>query len=222
MFRATKPAGDIKVFISYAHKDEELRIELDKHLTSLKRQGIIATWQDREILPGDEWAGEIDQQLNTAQIILLLISSDFLHSDFCYSHEMQQAVSRHEAKEARVIPIILRSVEWRDTPFGKLQALPKDAKPVTSWEDRDEAYADVARGIKAAIEVLIQEIPLSRSKQSKFISNLTIHKDQWAARFRELIEAAQNQIDILQTYVPIIEAINEPLLTERKDRGKDL
>ncbi len=105
-----------------------------------------------EIPPGQEWAGEIDTHLKTAHIIILLISADFLNSDYCYITEMQQALQRHETEEATVIPIILREVDWRGSPFGKLQALPKNAQPVTSWPNRDEALADVARGIRKAIE----------------------------------------------------------------------
>ena len=123
----------MEVFFSYSHKDEQLRDELAKHLSILKRQGIITAWHDREISAGTEWAGEIDAHLNTARIILLLISADFLASDYCYDMELTRAMERHAAKEARVIPVILREVDWKGAPFGQLQALPKDAVPVTKW-----------------------------------------------------------------------------------------
>jgi hypothetical protein len=142
----------IEVFYSYSHKDEDLRNQLEAHLSTVRRLGLIKSWHDRKILPGQEWASEIDTHLKTAHIILLLISADFLQSDYCYITEMQQALQRHEAKEATVIPIILREVDWRGSPFGKLQALPNNARPVTSWPKRDEALADVARGIREAIE----------------------------------------------------------------------
>jgi hypothetical protein len=138
----------IEVFYSYAHEDEELREELDKHLTMLKRQGVITGWHDREISVGTEWAGKIDEHLNSARVILLLISADFLASDYCYDVELKRAMERHKVGEARVIPVILRSVDWQGAPFGKLQALPKDAKPVTSWDNRDEAFTDIAQGIR--------------------------------------------------------------------------
>ena len=125
--------SDVEVFYSYSHRDEELREELERHLSILKRQGIITDWHDRKIGAGTEWKGQIDIHLNTARVILLLISSDFLASDYCYDIEMRRAIERHEAGEARVIPIILRPVIWKGAPFEKLQALPKDAKPVTSW-----------------------------------------------------------------------------------------
>jgi hypothetical protein len=142
----------IDVFYSYAHLDERLRTELDKHLSLLKRQGVIADWHDRRISAGTEWAGAIDAHLQHAQIILLLVSADFLASNYCYDVELQCAMARHEAGEARVIPIILRAVDWQRAPFGKLQALPKDGRPITSWPNQDEAFLDVARGIRAVAE----------------------------------------------------------------------
>ena len=130
---AMEPKPDIEVFYSYSHRDDELREELERHLSILKRQGIITDWHDRRIGAGTEWKGQIDIHLNTARVVLLLISSDFLASDYCYDIEMRRAMERHESGEARVIPIILRPAIWKGAPFEKLQALPKDAKPVTSW-----------------------------------------------------------------------------------------
>lgn len=144
----------IQVFFSYAHEDEDLRNEVEKHLTILKRQGIISSWYDRDITAGTEWAGEIDTHINTADVILLLISSDFLASDYCYDIELKRAMERDANREARVIPIILREVDWQGAPFGKLQALPTNAKPVNNWAIRDQAFADIARGIRKAIEEL--------------------------------------------------------------------
>jgi len=143
--------GKMGIFFSYAHEDEELRDELQKHLSILERQGVITSWHDRKIGAGKEWKGEIDTHLNTARLILLLISSDFIASDYCWGVEVKRAMERHEAGEARVIPVILRPVDWKSAPFGKLQALPTDAKPVTTWSDRDEAFFDVAQGIRAAV-----------------------------------------------------------------------
>ena len=140
----------IEVFFSYSHKDEKLRDQLEKHLIILKRQGLISDWYDRRIGAGKEWRGQIDIHLNTAGLILLLTSADFLASDYCYDVEMTRAMKRHEAGEALVIPVILRACNWKGSPFGKLQALPKNAKPVTSWKNRDEAFYDVAKGIEGA------------------------------------------------------------------------
>ena len=144
----------IEVFFSYAHKDEDLRDELAKHLTLLQRQKVIKAWHDRNISAGTEWKDQIDVHLESAHIILLLISSDFLASDYCYDIEMKRAMDRHQANEARVIPIILRPCDWTSAPFGKLQALPKDAKPVTTWANRDEAFLNIAQGIRKVVEAL--------------------------------------------------------------------
>ncbi len=144
----------IEVFFSYAHEDEDLRDELAKHLTMLKKRGVIKTWYDREISAGTEWEGEIDKHLNTARVILLLISPDFLNSDYCYDIELTRAMERYADGDALVIPVILRPVDWKGELFGKLKPLPKQGKPVTSWTNRDEAFLNVAQGIRIAIERL--------------------------------------------------------------------
>src|SRR5260221_3901442 len=116
----------VEIFFCYAHEDRTLRNELEKHLSPLKRSELAITWHDRGILPGMDWKHEIDIHLNTADIILLLISADFINSDYCYSEEMQQALGKHREGKAHVIPIILRPVDWQKTPIGNLQVLPDD------------------------------------------------------------------------------------------------
>ena len=142
----------IQVFYSYSHKDEALRDELQEALALLKRQGCIAGWHDRQIVAGQEWADKIDENLETAKIILLLVSASFLASDYCYGKELKRALERHRAGEAVVIPIIIRPCDWQDAQFAKLQALPKDGKAVTSWTNKDEAWTDVAKGLRRAVE----------------------------------------------------------------------
>ncbi|NIO69457.1 MAG: TIR domain-containing protein [Anaerolineae bacterium] len=137
-----------RLFYSYAHEDAQLREELAKHLRVLERNHIIESWYDNMILPGTEWAKEIDKQLEKADIVVLLVSSDFLDSDYCYTVEMEKALQRHEAGTVRVIPIIVRSALWELSPLANLQVLPSGAKPITLWDDRDEAWTDVTRGIK--------------------------------------------------------------------------
>jgi len=144
----------LRLFFSYSHKDEEFRDALETHLALLKREGTLDTWHDRKITAGDEWKRQIDHHLQEANIILLLISPDFIASDYCYDIEMKRALERHEKGEAVVIPVIIRPTDWYGAPFGELQALPKDAKPVTTWENRDEAWLDVARGIRRVAERL--------------------------------------------------------------------
>ena len=144
-------AQPIQVFISYSHKDEALMHELRAHLSNSIRLGEISEWHDRRIAPGEDWEGRIHDRLDEARIILLLISADFLASDYCHDIEMKRALARHETKEAVVIPIILRPCDWRGALFEKLQALPETAKPVTKWDDRDEAFTKVAEGIRRIV-----------------------------------------------------------------------
>jgi integrase len=156
----------LEIFFCYAREDEELRQGLEKQLRALRRQGIIDIWYDREISPGKEWEVEIDKHLKSADIILLLVSSDFMDSDYCYGIELRRAMQRHERGEAVVIPIILRPVYWQGAPFGKLQALPTDGKPVIdpSWHYLDRAFYDIAEGIRTvAIDIMTKNRVLTRT-----------------------------------------------------------
>lgn len=151
-----EPNKALEVFFSYSHKDQDLRDQLETHLSLLKNQGVVSGWHDRKVIAGTEWAGEIEAHLNTAQIILLLISADFLASSYCYGIEVMRAMDRHNAGEARVIPIILRACDWHNAPFGKLQALPTDGKPISgrSWRNRDEAFLNATQGIRKIINLI--------------------------------------------------------------------
>ncbi len=140
------------VFMSYSHKDEELRQEIEKHLAGLHRQGAISSWHDRRIGPGEEIHSQICAQLDAADIILLLVSADFLASDYCYDREMMRAMERHEEGSARVIPVILRPCDWHALPFGHLNAVPTDGKPVTKHATLDDGFLDVARAVRHAAE----------------------------------------------------------------------
>jgi hypothetical protein len=138
----------VTLFISYSHKDEALRRELDNHLKPLIREKVIEAWHDRQIDAGKVWPKEIEEKLNKADMILLLISSDFVASDYCNTIEMEQALQRHEKGEAIIVPVILRTCDWENEKFAKFQAFPTDAKAITAWEDKDAAFTDVARGIR--------------------------------------------------------------------------
>lgn len=144
----------LSLFISYSHRDEALKQELEEHLTLLKRQNKIQTWQDGQIEAGTEWNTQILNALDAADIILLLISPRFMASDFCYSQEMQRAMERHQNGDARVVPIILAPTDWTGAPFDKLQVLPKNGKPVVEWSSHDAAFLDVVRGVRRVIESL--------------------------------------------------------------------
>lgn len=143
--------GPIALFCSYSHQDESLHNELSKHLYTLRRAGFVREWYDREILAGEEWDRQISRHLESAEIILLLISADFLASKYCYDIEAKRALERHLAGQAQVIPIILRPVVWSLTPFAALQALPAGSRPVTEWPDMDLAFVNICEGILAVV-----------------------------------------------------------------------
>ena len=148
------PKRPISLFYSYSHKDEDLRDRLFDHLAVLRWNGRISDWHDRKIPPGAEWEDAIDRYLTLSDIVLLLVSASFIASPYCHRKEMMTALERHDGGEATVIPVILRHCRWKSTSLGKLQALPKDGKPVTAWADQDEAFDDVVAGIERVVEEL--------------------------------------------------------------------
>jgi hypothetical protein len=141
------------VFISYSHKDKVLRNQLENHLAILKRQGVVDVWHDRLIKAGDEFDSAISAKLDNADVILLLVSSDFLSSSYIWDIELGKALERHKDGKARVIPVILRPCDWKETPFGKLSAAPEDGAPIRSsrWHNIDEALLDVVKKIRTAL-----------------------------------------------------------------------
>src|SRR5579864_2258822 len=148
----------ISIFFCYAREDEALLNKLKAHLRPLQRQSLIDVWYDRDISAGTEWEQEIKEHLNAAQIILLLVSPDFMNSDYCYGIEMKRAVERHERKEARVIPVILDHVYWQVDPLNKLQALLTDGEPVmsASWHSLNKALFNVTEGIRKVVDQLME------------------------------------------------------------------
>jgi len=161
----------------------------------LMRQGLIDAWHDRRIMAGDEFEGRIGNEIDRADIVLLLVSPDFLASDYCYDVEVRRAMDRHLAGETRVIPVILRPCDWHPAPFGKLLAAPKDGKPIMSWPDLDEAFLDVVRMIRAALpasprhELSIGKKPNSVESGPRS-SNLRLRKDFTEADRDKFLEDA--------------------------------
>lgn len=151
----------IHIFISYARRDQRLREQLENHLSNLKYRGLITTWTANEIGVGEEVLQHIDIHLNTAHIILLLISVHFLASERCYGREMIRAVQRHKRGEASVIPVLLRPVVFTDAPFAELQLLPTNGRPVIDWRNRDSAFVDIAIGIERAVQKHLAPSPQS-------------------------------------------------------------
>ncbi|MEI9975615.1 MAG: toll/interleukin-1 receptor domain-containing protein [Ignavibacteriota bacterium] len=148
-------AKALTVFISYTHTDETYKSELIKHLEPLKKRQLIETWHDRKLKAGEPWDKTISANLDVADIILLLVSIDFINSPYCYDVELERALERHEAGTARVVPVILRPCMWQQAPFSALQALPKDAQAVSLWPDRDQALVNVAEGVRQIAEEML-------------------------------------------------------------------
>lgn len=164
----TTSANPINVFLSYAHEDERLMRRLESHLSPLKREGLISTWYNRQIEPDAHWAGVIDQYLEQASLILLLVSADFLASDYCYQIEVKRALERHQSGEAIVIPIVVRPTDWGKTPFAHLQALPTGSKAITDWSNQDQAFVDVVLGIRKVVESLASQHPPGPKTEPRF------------------------------------------------------
>ena len=153
----------LRIFISYAHEDEDMRQSLEDHLAS--RQVAVTPWHDRMILPGEPWDDRITQELARAHIILLLVSDAFLASDYCWGREVSHALQRHRASDVTVIPILVRpAANWHRTSIGALQALPKNAIPVVDWPDHTAAFADITAGICEAVAV--RNAPFLRENKS--------------------------------------------------------
>jgi len=143
----------VKLFISYAHKDEAFKDELEVHLSILRKNGQIETWDDRQIRAGEEWDQSIKNNLVDAEIILFLVSADFLASNYINDIEIAKAIERHDKEECKIIPVIIRRCQWRDSDLAKFQALPTDGKSIAEYgNDRDHFWSDVVDGIKLALD----------------------------------------------------------------------
>jgi len=187
------PMKEIKLFYCYAREDKPLRDELEKHLSWLKRRYQLTNWHDREILPGEEWEQAIDKHLNSAHLILLLISPDFMASDYCFGKEMQRALARHKAGACRVVPILLRPAYWEDAPFSSIQLLPTDAIPITLWPNRDLAFQNVVTEISRTIKDLLISFKTKEEwcEEGYTFRNLKHYKEALAA-FEQAIRLDPN------------------------------
>jgi len=207
----TKP---LSLFYSYAHEDESFRKSLEKHLSNLRRQGLIYEWHDRKIIAGQSWADEIDENIEKADVILLLISSDFIDSDYCHEVEMKRALERHKQGLAIVVPVLLRATDLEGSPFVKLQGLPTDFKPIVKWKDQDEAYLDVVKGLRKLIKDM-QEKPKSAELEKKElpVKELVVLASQSDSSFiRKVREEVKR---ILSTRRPAVLALRETLLKDQ-------
>jgi HEAT repeat protein/energy-coupling factor transporter ATP-binding protein EcfA2 len=213
----------VEVFYSYAHADEELRDGLEKQLSAMKRQGLITNWYDRVITGGSCWSEKINTHLDSAAIILLLVSPDFMSSDYCYSIEMKRALERHQLGEVRVVPIILRPTDWQHAPFAKLQAYPTNGRPITNWRQRDDAFLNIAQGLRMVVEEL-QAQQLSKSTRDEVYRQYcqSLYEHWWVLDFKGIMHIDMNRpmsIPLLEIFVPpaVLIGVPEYETVERED-----
>ncbi|WP_299246271.1 toll/interleukin-1 receptor domain-containing protein [uncultured Aquimarina sp.] len=205
MAKRNKQAA-IPIFYSYSHKDESYRETLETHLAVLKRQNYIDGWHDRRIAPGDNWEDEINLNIQNAKIILLLVSSNFLASDYCYDSETIFALNQHDDKKCVVIPIIIKPCLWKESSFSSLEVLPKDGKAITIWDNEDEAWLNVVEGILNTIKKN-QNLFISKKNNDRmkgieeFLKESLEDPDQVIKPGGEILSKLdQTLIDFLKTY----------------------
>jgi hypothetical protein len=215
-----------RVFYSYSHKDADLRERLGTHLVPLKQQSKISEWHDRKIEPGANWDTEINAQLDSANLILLLVSADFLASEYCFGAEVERALVRLKRGEVKVVPILLKPCLWEESRFSELQIIPRDAKAITSWSSVDEAFRDVAGEIRRLVSEPAPTQPKSASsapEPHRFDSSLDLVRGQIRSyahlyertrqRMRASSERTQRMEQIFQKMSTIATA-SYPLLDE--------
>ena len=195
-----------KVFFSYSHKDEELRDELEIHLSAMKRLGVIDTWHDRRIESGRDFGGSISENIEDSDVILLLVSPYFLSSDYCYDTEMTRAMEKHHEGSARVIPVILHPCDWHDTPFSGLLALPVDGKPVSKYSNLHDAFLEITQGIKSAVKTtatsegtpkVVPTAKVAKKEAAQRSSNLRVKKSYTEKDRDDFLE---NSFDYIANY----------------------
>lgn len=215
-----------RVFYSYSHKDAQLRERLATYLAPLRQQKKIAEWYDREIKPGADWDTEISEQLNSAHLILLLVTEDFLASDYCFGVEVERALVRLKAGEVRVVPVLLRPCLWQESRFSELQIIPRDAKAVSSWTSPQDAFVDVANEIRAVVSESppsSSTAPLKPIEQRAFESSLDLVRTQIQSyarlyeRTRQRMTASTDRTARMERVVAQMRALataSYPLLAE--------
>lgn len=191
-----------RLFYSYAHGDADLRKKLGTYLAPLVQQNKVTEWYDRNIAPGADWEAEISAQLESADLIILLISEDFLASEYCFGVEVDKALTRLKRGEVKVIPILLKPCLWQESRFSELQILPRDGKAITSWASPQEAFVEVANEIRRVVSgpppAVPQHIP-EGGKADPFDSSLDLVRSQVRAyarlyeRVRQRMRASEDR-----------------------------
>lgn len=184
----------IKILYSSAPEDKSMLENLDKHLVNLKRNSFISTWHHDELQPGIERIVEVEKHFKAADIVILLISSSFFNSDYCHDVEMKKALEKQKNKEAIIIPILLSPCDWENTQIGKLEILPTAKMPIVLWNNREQAFWDVAKNIRQKVEALLK----SRVKVWKVDGYMAYRKSDYIevlAIYDQIIKIEPNDIE---------------------------
>ena len=189
-------SGPLSLFLSYAHADESIAEALRRHLSPLRHEGVVEAWYDRDLGPGDRWDDEISARLEAADIVIALLSADFVASEYAYGRELRRALELHQLGRLVLVPVIGRACYWQSLPIGSLQALPDGGRPITSWDDRDSAYVTVVRGIEAAA-------------RARLAGGSSLVDDWLTSRLirRRVIRAVQEHLHALALYAGPIDGI---------------
>lgn len=209
------------IFFSYSHKDEELRNELEVHLSMLKRQGLISTWHDRRIGAGKDIHSSISDKLESSNIVLLLVSANFLASDYCYDNELKRALEKDREGTARVIPVILHPCDWKSSPFGSLRATPLDGKPVSMFANQAEALTQIAKDIRCAIEEIGNSPATTIDDTDSLVSNIALPREPTrSSNLRVKKKFTDREIDdFLESSFEYIARFFESSLNELQERN---
>ena len=211
-----------KLFISYSHFDESHRVALEDHLTMLKRQDIISVWHDRKIIPGDEWKDCIDNNIESADIILFLISTKFLASSYCFDVEVKKAMERHAKGTAKIISIILKPCDWHACEFSKFQVVPKDALPITQWSDSDNAWLDVINGLKKTINEFTPLIQVSNLIKAQERIEVSLKYKEWLNDTEiVLVHRKIDKVDLSDIYVSLDIEFDDSKKKETKTKSSN-
>lgn len=195
----------MKAFISYSHRDSEMLDMLHKHLAQLQRDDIISSWTDRDILAGSSVDQNIFSILEASDLFIALLSPDYIASKYCYEKEFQKALEMQEEGNLVIVPIILEPCDWLSTPFKEFKALPKDAKEISAWENKNTAFLDVIQNIRKLVKLpdINQDLQIQSKELSIPVSrNYRVQRDFDSIEKIEFLEKSFHEInEYLKRYI---------------------
>ena len=157
---------DVGIFVSYSHLDTPAMERLRTHLAALMRDGV-SVWFDGDLDAGDQLSTGIARALRQADIFVALLSPDYLASNYCWNIEYRRAMNRRARGSMRVVAAVVRPCDWKSTRAAGFKLLPRDGRPVTRWRSADEAFLNIAEGIKGVVRTVRKDMTQDRSASSK-------------------------------------------------------